>query len=461
MAIISETFFQKLSDRLDAEYFQPEFVDIEETFSRLSLDPRISIKPLEEVSEIRGSAFYGSIKFDYADKGVPFIRVADIKELSIDKHDLAYLPKDFGKFQKQIAEIHNGWIVLSKSGATYGGIGIVPEQMVNCKISRDVLGIKPNEEVLTEYLAAYLQSKYGQVQFRRFRSLQAQPHLEIKKVNEVLVLIPKKKIQQEVAQLVFEARRKLARAAKNYEEAEDVLLQSLGVPIPSAKNTKFQIGFSELTKSFGWSVEGHFPEYSDMIDAVKSRFRVVKFKDAVPLSREKIEPEREPTKNYSYVELRNVTSFGNIDGFVEVEGYSAPSRARMLLRKGDVLIPYLSGSYDKVGVVTDEHDGCIGSTGFYVARSSIFDSWLLFALLKSPLFQRQLKQRTTGTIMSSIPEELIGNTLLPILPDEKSTFISRKMKTAFKLKKEGLGLINKAVRQVEQVVTAYSSIGSR
>ena len=87
-------------------------------------EPNISVSPLEELSEIRGSAFYGSIRFEYSEKGIPFIRVADIKELSIDKHELAYLPETFDKYHKQIAEIHNGWIVLSKSGATYGGIGI-------------------------------------------------------------------------------------------------------------------------------------------------------------------------------------------------------------------------------------------------------------------------------------------------------------------------------------------------
>jgi restriction endonuclease S subunit len=460
MPVISQTFFQKLSDRLDAEYFRPEFLEVEKALTELSASSHISVKPLAEIAEIRGSAFYGSIRFSYAEMGIPFIRVADIKELSVDKHDLAYLPETFDKYKKQIAEIHKGWIVLSKSGATYGGIGIVPDSMMNCRVSRDVLGINANREVLNEYLAAYLQSKYGQLQFKRFRSLQAQPHLEIKKVNELLVVIPSKSVQEEIAQLIINAKNKMMNARKNLEEAEETLLKILGVSMVTLKKTQFKTFFSKLNRD-SWSAEAHFPEYSDMIDAVKNKFRLVKFKDAVRLSKDTIEPEKEPTKKYRYVELRNVTSFGNIDGFTEIQGHSAPSRAKMVLRKGDVLIPSLSGSFDKIGLVTDEFNGCIGSTGFYIARSSLFDSWLLFTLLRSPIFQTQLEQRTTGTIMSSISFESIGNTLLPILPVKESEFISNKVRMAFQQKKEGLTLLNEAVQRTEQVVVKHSLTGSR
>lgn len=305
-------------------------------------------------------------------------------------------------------------------------------------------------------------SKYGQLQFERYRSQQVQPHLEIKKVNEILIPILQKNTQQNIAKSINHAKMKMAEANKQYEQSEEHLLKLLNVKLSNINKTRFNVNFSELANSFSWSVEGHFREYSEIVESLRNtKYPIVKFGDLISLSKEKIDPEREPSKNYKYIELGNISSFGNIEGYAEFVGYSAPSRARMLLKKGDVLIPYLSASSDKIAVVTEEYDGFVGSTGFYIARSKKFDSWFLFTLLKNPIFQKQLEQRVTGTIMSSIPENLIRNILLPQIPREEQVEVSKEMELAFQLKKEGLDLIAKTIHQVEEFVNEYSLIGSQ
>lgn len=412
---------------------------------------------MKKIAEIRGSAFYGSIRFEYTDKGIPFIRVADIKDLTIDKNDLVYLPEDFRKYEKQIAKINAKWIVLSKSGATFGGIGIIPEDIKICMISRDVLGIKPKNGLLTGYLAAFLNSKYGQLQIKRSRSIQAQPHLEIKMVKEILIPLPSKVIQQDIAILLESAISKRREAHQRFAQAEDMLLKLLDVNLSEIKKrTIFNTVFSDLRKSHSWSVEGHFPRYSELLQLLKdTEYPIVNFSEVVSLSRRKINPEIEPTKKFNYIELANISSFGNVACTSEFFGHSAPSRAKRLLRKGDVLIPYLSACSENIGLVTEELDGFVGSTGFYIATSNKFDSWFLFALLKNPIFQNQLEQKVTGTIMSSIPSKLIRETHLPVIPKKKQIEVSDEIKLAFKLKKESLKLINEANYQIEVLMKKY------
>lgn len=453
MVVLSETHYNDLSDRLDAEYFRPEYLEIENVFNRL-IKNKITVEPLAKFCEIVGSAFYGSIRFDYADKGVPFIRVADIQEMSIDKHDLTYLPDNFSKYEKQISEISNNWIVVSKSGATYGGVGIVPEEIKKCKLSRDVLGVKPTDDTSVEYLATFLKSKFGQLQFKRFRSLQAQPHLEIKKVNEVSVVKLESKKQLEIATAVKEGLALLKEANSLYEKSKQELSKSIPINLQTPKKTKYQIRFHELSETSTWSAENHFQEYVQMVETLSQSFKLLKFSEFFSISTETIEQEINPSKDYNYIELGNVTSFGNIDGYTIIKGHQLPSRAKMKLTKGSILIPYLSGSYDKIGVVTDDYDGFIGSTGFFVVKPKYYDCWFSLILLKSPIFQNQLKQRTSGTIMSSITEEAIKKTTLPVFPSELVEDISVNMKKAFYSKKEGLSKVSYAVSSLENAINS-------
>jgi len=54
-----------------------------------------------------------------------------------------------------------------------------------------------------------------------------------------------------------------------------------------------------------------------------------------------------------------------------------------LVRTGDVLISSLEGSIEKCAVITEEFEGAICSTGFFVLRSEDISPYYLLLLLKS------------------------------------------------------------------------------
>jgi restriction endonuclease S subunit len=451
MPIISGVKFSQIKDRMDAEYYRSEYIGNEKFLTQLSTNKKITVRSLGEIAEIRGSAFYGPIKFDYTSEGIPFIRVTEIKDFTINRSDLVYLPEGFDKYEQQIATIHAGWIVISKSGTTFGSIGIVPENMTTCKISRDVLGIKSKINMSSEYMATFLTSKYGQLQIKRCRSLQAQPHLEIKKVKEILIPILPKSIQNNITETIKSSQKKRQEAEEKYSKVENQLLELLGVNIYNNKKEKrFKINFSELENGLGWNAENHLPEYSQILEELKKKnMSLEEFGKNITISKRKVCPELEPTRFFNYIELSNISSFGFIDGFSTFTGHEAPSRAEMLLRHGDVLIPYLRGSFDKIGIVTEEFENFIGSTGFYVVRSRKYDSWFLFTLLRSSIFQKQLAQRISGTIMQSVPLKLLRTILLPEVSKENQANISETMKEAYVIKKQSEDLSKKAIELIE------------
>ena len=68
------------SDRLDAEYYQPKYEDLNKFLST------IKTKLIDEIVEIKKSIEPGS-DF-YCDEGVPFIRVSDINKFQISDPEI-------------------------------------------------------------------------------------------------------------------------------------------------------------------------------------------------------------------------------------------------------------------------------------------------------------------------------------------------------------------------------------
>jgi type I restriction enzyme S subunit len=64
---------------------------------------------------------------------------------------------------------------------------------------------------------------------------------------------------------------------------------------------------------------------------------------------------------------------------------SAPSRARQLLRKGDVLVSMTRPNLNAVAIVPPDLDGSIGSTGFHVLRANdgVEPHWIYYAVQSS------------------------------------------------------------------------------
>jgi len=130
-------------------------------------------------------------------------------------------------------------------------------------------------------------------------------------------------------------------------------------------------------------------------------------------------------------------------------GHEAPSRARMLVKAGDVLVSSLLGSLDNVGLVSEELDCAVASTGFFVIGSDHFLSEFLFLIFRSNLIKLQLEEKTASAIMIAVPKKTFGDLLVPAIPQEEHKQISNLVKQSFALRKEAEELLEKAKKEVE------------
>jgi len=237
-----------------------------------------------------------------------------------------------------------------------------------------------------------------------------------------------------------------------YTQAEQLLLSELGLlDWKPARTLTFVGSYRDAAQVQRTDAEHFHPKYAELRACIRSYANgYLKITDISKNSDETIEPRAEPEKDFNYVELADINQvIGTIESANTIKGKDAPSRARMLLRTGDVIASTVEGSLDKVALVSEEHDGAIGSTGFFVLRPRTVPSGYLLALAKSILVREQMRCESSGTILAAVPGRSLQNIIVPNLPPDKRDEIARLVQQSHTARREAKALLEKAKRAVE------------
>jgi type I restriction enzyme S subunit len=131
-------------------------------------------------------------------------------------------------------------------------------------------------------------------------------------------------------------------------------------------------------------------------------------------------PVRSPSDEaFDYIDLSAVDQDAKlITGAREVSCGEAPSRARQLVARGDVLVSTVRPNLNGVARVPDQLDGATASTGFCVlrARESKFDGGYLFYWVKSPTFVADMVNKATGASYPAVSDRIIFDSRIPLPP---------------------------------------------
>jgi len=129
-----------------------------------------------------------------------------------------------------------------------------------------------------------------------------------------------------------------------------------------------------------------------------------------------VSPSGEP---FRYIDISSIDSIDKrIDDVVTIAPCDAPSRARQLVRRGDVLVSTVRPNLNAVALVPDELEGATASTGFAVLRpdTTRVDPIYLYYWIRSPQFVREMTARATGASYPAVTERVIRDSMLPLPP---------------------------------------------
>lgn len=172
------------------------------------------------------------------DYGAPFLSGGDI--LQFDPKKVKFLSKKHHdkRINEQLA-LHENMILVTRSG-TIGNTVLVPEHLNGWVANEHILRIIPNEETNAGYIYAFLASSYGRELVKRFTYGSVVDEIDDNQLASVEFPLPSRKIQDEIGDLVLNAKKKYSSAyiieKTEISKVEEILLSSLIVSIPSVSS---------------------------------------------------------------------------------------------------------------------------------------------------------------------------------------------------------------------------------
>lgn len=140
-------------------------------------------------------------------------------------------------------------------------------------------------------------------------------------------------------------------------------------------------------------------------------FAQVRVKYVATINDEALTEETSPDYELQYVDISNVDSSGTIKGIATYRFEEAPSRARRVVRDGDVIISTVRTYLQAIAPIQDPPENMIVSTGFAVVRprtNVMLPGFCKYAL-RDAGFLAEVEMRSTGVSYPAINASDLGD----------------------------------------------------
>ncbi|MCK4362136.1 MAG: restriction endonuclease subunit S [Dehalococcoidia bacterium] len=165
---------------------------------------------------------------------------------------------------------------------------------------------------------------------------------------------------------------------------------------------------------------------------------------------ENVSPKAAPDLEFTYIDISSIADYSILSP-KKYLGRDAPSRARQVVRSGDVLFSTVRTYLKHISMVGDTRDGDIASTGFCVIRPWRFiDARFVFYLMQTELFLNPLTQIQRGTNYPAVRNSDVFVQTLPLAPLPEQHRIVAKIEELFTRLDAGVQSLNRIKLQLKQ-----------
>jgi predicted nucleotidyltransferase/alkylated DNA nucleotide flippase Atl1 len=206
-----------LEGRYDPRFYQPRYMFLIE-----ELNKQPHVKTIGEISKYVGSGSTPKAKGDAyttKERGIPFIRVTNIKDDRIDLTDAVYITREIHERTLRRTRLKPNDVLLSMAG-TIGVSTVVPDNFCEANINQALARIVLKGEISPLFVAIILNTKIGRLQTKRLSRPAVQANINLPEIKSIKIPVPPIEIQNEIATEV-QRRRRLAKRLR--EEATKIL----------------------------------------------------------------------------------------------------------------------------------------------------------------------------------------------------------------------------------------------
>ncbi len=208
--------------------------------------------------------------------------------------------------------------------------------------------------------------------------------------------------------------RVLAEADALITEFEEWALKAMGV---AAMQTKRRTTFAVHIGSARSRLDPfhHLPEFVEIERAI-CQCSHARLGELVTFSTDTWNPANHPEPSFRYIEISGVDRKRGKAIASAVATNEAPSRARMAVQPGDLIVSLTRPHHGSIALLGPEHQNCVASTGFAVIRNVTGKSsaGFLWAVLRLSSSLRQMLRRASGGNYPAITQDELANILVPL-----------------------------------------------
>lgn len=339
----------------------------------------------------------------YLSSGIPLFRSQNVHNFGFLLDDIAYISEEIDE-QMSGSRVLPGDVLLNITGASIGRCFFTSDDFERGNVNQHVCIIRPNQRVVkSSFLHYLLISNKGQMYIDLSQTGANRQGLTIEEIRIFSFDIPSLVEQQRIVDYLDKKLATIDHRVEVLEKEKDAYARLKKSVINQAVTRG--LNPNVILKDSGIDWIGMIPEH----------WELMRIKDVVSINKDSLGEDTDETYKFRYIDISNVSSEGEITLSDEMYFYDAPSRARRIVRKGDVIVSTVRTYLRAIAQIDFEAKDIIASTGFAVLspKECMCSSYLAY-VIRSSCIVDSICAQSTGVSYPAISSSKLSAIDMPL-----------------------------------------------
>ena len=320
--------------------------------------------------------------------------------------------------------LSTGDVLFARSGATVGKTYLHHTSFDPAVFAGYCIRFHFKAEILPEFVYGFTKTDTYASWVAAIQRPAGQPNINKEEFKSLEIPVPPLEVQRRLVSELDAARAErdcaLEEAERWLSSFEPWAIKEMGLSIPPDDGSKIYAIRRNSAKN---RIDPffHSPEFVE-IERVIQQESHAPLGSLVQFSSDTWNVREHPEPTFRYIEISDVDRRRGQAKASDIFVVAAPSRARMAVQPGDIIISLTRPHHGSIALLNEFHEGCIASTGFSVIRAvdeSRISRTFLWAALRLSLSLKQMLRRASGGNYPAVTQDELAKVLIP-LPDKSA-----------------------------------------
>ncbi|HOV21268.1 MAG TPA: restriction endonuclease subunit S [bacterium] len=427
--------------RLDAEYYQPEYLEINRKISHFN---NFFLGDLIH-------SFASGKNLPQADNGkIFFLRTQNIGRVLINKEGMNFLAPNIEKYPV----LNEGDILAVRVGEGVGNTSIVTPKFAKHSYSDNVIRFRI-EKLDPYFIIIFLNSRIGFNYLERVSKGSARSLISSENIYSIRVPDLGQKVSNFCKKAILEGAKEVEQSESLYLQAEDLLLEELDLKnFQPEDDLSYIVNLSDVKKVHRADAEYFQPKYEKLVQKIKEN--KIEHLGNLVVMKKGIEPGSNEYQNEGklFIRVSNMSKYEITDKgqkYLSNELYQK-LKDNFEPKIGEILLT--KDATPGIAYVMKEPIEGIISSGILrleLKEKDIEEEYLALCL-NSIIGQMQAERDGGGSIITHWKPEQIKNLQIPILPKSTQQKITDLVRKSHQARKQAKQLLEQAKQKVEELI---------